>query len=434
MNAPYAPPPASQPTPHRPLSYEDLRRFLFMLIALALAAVAIHAISELLILFTVIGFAAMVLNPVVVWLEKRKVRRGLGVVIVLLGLIGVGVGVGFLVVPPLVEQVGGLVANAPKYSKNIETQAKSTLERFPQLERALPPQYKGKNLDKLSTNLGRNVGPQLLKLAQNVGPNFGNRLLGFTFAFLGGIFTFVIALLLLAFILSNPQPLVAGFLSVVPARHREATGRSLARIESQMVAWMRATLINGVLTGLQTGVLLYFIGLPSAIVFGALAFFGEFVPNIGPLVTAVPALFVAAGLGTTKFLMTLGAILFVQQVSSNLLVPFVMGRELELHPVTIVFFALSMGALFGVAGAVLAVPLAAIAKVLVDEFLILPNRVPTEMLKTHADYLVSERKWELPPPADHAAGELAGAEADAAAGAAAGELAEGAPRQGQPVE
>lgn len=391
MNSSFVP----EPAPQRPLSYEDLRRFLFLLLGIALAAVAIHALSDLLILFTVILFIAMVLNPVVVWLEKRRIRRGLAVVMVLLGLIGTGVGVGFLVVPPLIEQVSGLVTNAPKYSENIEKQAKATLERFPQLERALPPQYKGKNLDKLGETVGRNTAPQLVALIKNLGPRFGNRVLSFTFAFVGGVFTFIISLLLLAFMLSNPQPLVAGLLSVVPARHREATGRSIARIESQMVAWMRATLINGVLTGAQTGILLYFIGLPSAIVFGALAFFGEFVPNIGPLAMALPALFVAAGLGTSKFLLALGAILFVQQVSTNLLVPFVMGRELELHPVTIVCFALSMGALFGIAGAVLAVPLAAITKVLVDEFLIQPNRVPVEELQNRANSLVSERKWEL---------------------------------------
>ncbi len=384
-----------RPRRERPLSYQDLRRFLFLLLALGLGAIFIHALADLLVLFTVIVFTAMVLNPVVVWLEKRGLRRGLAVMTVMLSLVGTLIGVGFLVVPPLVEQVSTLVANTPTYSAKIETQARATLQRFPQLERALPPQYKGKNLDKLGENFDKNLSPQLLNWIKNIGPNFGNRVLSASFAFLGGIFTFVIALLLLAFILGNPQPLLVGFLSIIPARHREATGRSVARIENQMVAWMRATLINGVLTGVSTTILLYFIGIPSAIVFGALSFFGEFVPNIGPLAASLPALFVSAGLGTNTFLLTCAAILFVQQVESNVLVPFIMGRELELHPVTIVFFALSMGALFGIAGAVLAVPLAAITKVLIDEFVIRPNAVPLKELEKHADLLISERKWDL---------------------------------------
>ena len=394
MNPSFAPN-LPRPRRERPLSYQDLRRFLFLLIGLGVAAVFVRAIADLLVLFTVVIFIAMVLNPVVVWLEKRGLRRGLAVLTVMLGLIGTVVGVGFLVVPPFVEQVSGLVANAPTYSKTIEKQAQATLERFPQLERVLPPQYKARNLKKISAKAGRNAAPEIISWLKNVSPNFGSRILTFSVAFLGGLFTLVISLLLLAFMLGNPAPLLVGFLSIVPARHREAAGRSLARIEDQMVSWMRATIINGLITGISTTVLLYFIGLPSAIVFGILSFFGEFVPSLGPITASIPALFVAAGLGTTKFLMAGAAILFVQIIESNVLVPFIMGRQLELHPVTIVFFALSMGALFGIAGAVLAVPLAAIAKVLVDEFLIQPNAVPTKELEKHADLLISKREWDL---------------------------------------
>ena len=387
---------ANSPRRPRPLSYEDLRRFLFLLLGLALTALLIRAISDILILFTVVFFLAMVLNPIVSWLEKRGLRRGLSVLLVMLGLVGTIVGLGFLVVPPLVEQVSGLVSKAPTYSEGIERQMKGLIERFPALQGALPAEYKGKNLENFGETIGKKVAPQLLAFAKNMGPNVGNRVLALSTALVGGLFTFVIALLMLAFILGNPQPLISGFLGVVPHRHRDTAGRCLARIENQMLAWMRATLINGILTGASTFALLYFIGLPSAIVFGVLSFFGEFVPNIGPIVASAPALFVAAGLGTNKLLWTGAAILFVQQVESNLLVPFVMGKQMELHPVTIVFFALAMGAVFGVAGAILAVPLAAITKVLVDEFIYKPNAVPLDELDKQAAILVSERRWSDP--------------------------------------
>ena len=206
----------------------------------------------------------------------------------------------------------------------------------------------------------------------------------------------MIALLLLIFTLSSPQPLVGGFLAAVPERHREAAGRSLARVQEQMTAWAKATLINGVITGVSTGLLLHFIGVQPALVFGVLAFFGEFVPNIGPLITSIPALFVALGMGTDKFLLALGAILFVQQVESNLLVPFIMGRSMQLHPVTIVFFALAMGALLGVAGAILAVPAAAITKILWDEFYLQPQRRRSfglDNIEERANDLVAGRGW-----------------------------------------
>ncbi len=130
-----------------------------------------------------------------------------------------------------------------------------------------------------------------------------------------------------------------------------------------------------------------------ALLFGTLAFFGEFVPNMGPVVMAAPALFVALGTGSTTFLAALAVILFVQQIESNVLVPYIMGRQMELHPVTIVFFALSMGSLFGVAGAMLAVPIAATVKILFDEFYLLPQRVPVEEIENRSGILIAERAW-----------------------------------------
>ncbi|RYG64189.1 AI-2E family transporter [bacterium] len=382
-----------RPRRPRPLSYEDLRRFLFLVVALGLAFLMIRSLADVLTLFTVVIFLAMVLNPVVVWLEKRGIRRGMAVMIVLFGMIGSFIGMLYLVAPPLVEQVSSLVSKAPTYSENIETQLKRLLERFPQVEAVLPEEYKADNLNHLGETWTKTVGPQLIELLKTRGPNFGSQVLTLGVSVVGGIFTSVIALMMLAFALSNPWPLMVGFLSIVPERHRETAGRSVARIENQMVAWMRATLINGVITGISTTILLYFVGLPSVIVFGVLSFFGEFVPNIGPLGAALPALFVGAGMGTAKFLWTGAAILFVQTIESNLLVPIVMGREMELHPLTIVFFALGMGSILGIAGAILAVPMAAIAKVLVDEFIIKANAVPIGELESRAKILLQQREW-----------------------------------------
>lgn len=371
----------------RPLSYEDLRRFLLLVVSMCLLTVVAVALAKIVSLFVVVLFLAMVLNPIVVWLEKRGLRRGLAVVLVMLGLVGIVIGLGFLVVPPMIDQVNELGQKAPQYRAGIEQQLHNITARFPMLRR---PLHDFQTVDDLQG--------QLQAWFQKNGAGVGGQLLTQTIGFLGGLAYGVLALLLTTFVLSNPKPLVTGFLSVIPDRHREAAGRSLARMSDQMVGWTRATLINGVLTGVSTAILLWIIGVQPVLVFGVLSFFGEFVPNIGPVVASLPALFVAASMGTTKFLLTGAAILFVQQVESNLLVPFIMGRELELHPVTIVFFALGMGSLFGFAGAILAVPAAVLAKILVDEFYIKPNAVPVESLEKRSEILVQERQW----PGDNA--------------------------------
>ena len=98
----------------KPLSYEDLRRFLLLVVSLCLAALLIASLGRVLMLFVVVFFLAMVLNPIIAWMEKRRVKRGLGVALLMAAIIGSMVGAGFLVVPTVVEQVNSLATKAPQ--------------------------------------------------------------------------------------------------------------------------------------------------------------------------------------------------------------------------------------------------------------------------------------------------------------------------------
>ena len=360
----------------RPLSYAELRRFFGLISLMAVTYLLIRAIAPTLILFLVVFLLAMVLNPLITAMERRGIKRGLAVVIIMLALVGIVVGVGMLVVPAVLDEVNTLAQQAPQYWETIRAQSQHLTQRYPALERFVP------GLQELQDSSAFDMS----RLSM-----YAKQILSYTFGLVGAIFGFIVAILLLVFTLLNPKPLVSGFLRAVPERHREASVRVLERTQGQMTAWARATLINGVITGVTTGVLLAIIGVQPALVFGALSFFGEFVPNIGPIVAAAPALFVALGMGTSKFLQALAVILFVQQVESNLLVPFVMGRSMELHPATIIFFALAMGSLLGIVGAILAVPTAAIVKILFDEFYARPQRTSREALDARAGDLVAGR-------------------------------------------
>ncbi|MDQ3813589.1 MAG: AI-2E family transporter [Armatimonadota bacterium] len=358
---------------HRPLSYEDLRRFLLLVVGLMFAAWLLRELKPILLLFATVFIIAMVLNPLVAGLEKRGIRRGLAValmMVLLLSFIGVILG---LIVPLIVEQGEDLVRKMPGYWKSIEQREERLIKPYPTIDRMVP---------------------ELETLTKEIRPSqVVDRVLKLTSGVLGGFFITIFGLLILVFILADPHSLVSGLLSAVPARHRAAAGRSLERILEQMTLWIRAVLINGVITGISTGVLLHLVGVQPALIFGMLAFFGEFVPNIGPVVVAMPAIFVALGDGLGKGLAALGVILFVQQVETNILVPYVMARQLQLHPVSIIFFALAMGSLFGIPGAILAVPSAAITKVLFEEFYLNPQQVPVQEIEDRADDLVMDGQW-----------------------------------------
>ena len=341
----------------RLLCYADLRRFLGLVLLLAISAVVVWRLADTILLFVMVFLAAIVLNPVVSWFERRGVKRGLAVSFVVLALLGILVLAVWLVVPVVLEQVNQLTQRAPQIRTRVLAQFQEWTNRYPGFEKSLP---ETEAIMKAARAQAGPVAQMALKTSLGV---------------LGGIFVFIVSLLLLVFTLSNPTTLVAGFLASVPSRYRETARRCTVRISAQMTAWIKATLINGLITGTLTGLALKFIGIEPAFVFGILAFFGEFVPNVGPIVAAAPALLVSLGEGPEKAGMALAAVLAVQMFSGNVLVPLIMGKQMELHPAVITFFALGMAVLFGVPGAILAVPAAATLKVIIDEFYLRPQRL-----------------------------------------------------------
>jgi putative permease len=335
----------------RALSYGDLRRAIGLVTLLLIVFMLAARLQFVLILFAVTLILAMVFNPFVAMLQQRGLKRGLAVA--LLGLIIVALlaaGFSFLL-PPFLDQVQQLVQQAPELWQRVYGQSDQFLKRYPFIRQVFPDQ---------PGDLVQAAGTQVSGLA--------TFLLRSTLSVAGGVILVALCALVLVFLLVNPQPLVASFLEVVSPRYRTQARRTLLRMMEQMNAWARGVLINGVITAVTTGLLLAWVGVQPAYVFGVFAFMGEFVPIIGPVVVAVPALLVAASMGVSHFFLALLAVLFVQQVETNVLIPFVMGKQMDLHPVVIMFFTLAMGTLFGAVGAFLVVPAAALCKILIGEF------------------------------------------------------------------
>jgi predicted PurR-regulated permease PerM len=357
----------------RPLSYRDLRRWLGLIVLFAVVAILVWALESVLLLFAVVFLIAMVLNPLVAALEKRGFKRVLAVALLLLAALAVVALMLFLVVSPLLDQIGELARRAPEYAGRLRAHFDAFAQRYPVLQQAIPP------VDQIANTAG----------AQATG--VATFLLRSTFGIAGGVLAAAVAVLLLLFVLSNPQPLVRAYLELVPDRHRESARRSLVRLLVQMKAWAKGVAINGTITGISTGLLMWWVGVQPALVFGALAFLGEFIPNIGPVIMAIPALFVAASMGASTFGLALLAVLFVQQVETNLLVPFILGKEMELNPVSILFFSIAMASLFGLAGAILAVPAAALTKIVLEEFYLRPRGRDRAAIDEQAREIVSNR-------------------------------------------
>jgi predicted PurR-regulated permease PerM len=357
-----------------PLSYHDAWRIVCLVFLLIILWVIMRALQDVILLFALVFLLAMVLNPIVLWLERRRVPRFVSVILIMLALITVTTTIVVFAIPPLARQTQELVRNAPATWQGIRTRIESVTRNYPAVREALP------KTDEIASKAGAAAG------------TVGNILLRSTLGLVGGAASFVFAVLLLVFVLANPRPLVAGYLALAPDRYREQAHHTLARLMRQMTAWARGVAINGVITGLSIGVLLWLIGVQPALIFGVFAFLGEFLPNIGAFLVAIPILLVALSLGATKFWLALGVIVLVYQVELNVLVPGVLGKEMRLHPVNILFFTLATAAMFGLLGVFLAVPAAALVQIVIDEFYLQPRKPDYAALDKEAAALVEGKK------------------------------------------
>ena len=157
-----------------------------------------------------------------------------------------------------------------------------------------------------------------------------------------------------------------------------------------MTAWIRGVCINGAITGTSTALLLWLIGVQTGGAVRVLRVPGRVRAQHrsgGHVAAGVVSSPPAQGAGT--FGLALAAILFVQQVETALLVPLIMGKELDLHPVELFFWTLAAGTLFGLVGALLAVPIAALVRILVDEFYLRPRRLDTSAITAAAGRLAA---------------------------------------------
>src|SRR5215475_8121370 len=344
---------------HAPLSYHGAWRIVWMVFLLIVLWLILRSLEPVILLFALVFLLAMVLNPIVVWLEKRHLPRFVSVVLLILALIAITATIVIFAIPPLARQTQELVRSAPTVWHGIRVRIESLTRNYPKVRDALP------RTDDIAGQVGGAAG------------TVGNILLRSTLGLVGGVASFVFAVLLLVFVLSRPRPLVAGYLALAPDRYRAQAHRTLARLMRQTTAWARGVAINGIITGLSIGVF---------------AFLGEFLPNIGAFLVAIPILLVALSMGATKFWLALGVIVVVYQVELNVLVPGVLGKEMRLHPVNILFFTLATAELFGFLGLFLAVPAAALVQIVIDEFYLQPRRIDAAALDREAAALVEGRK------------------------------------------
>jgi len=181
----------------------------------------------------------------------------------------------------------------------------------------------------------------------------------------GALFSLVVMIVAGVYIAISPLVYVRGFVRLFPSGTRKQISATLNDAGHALRRWLGAQLIAMIIVGTLIGLGLAVVGVPSALTLGLIAGVAEFVPIIGPVIGAIPALLLASTESFDTVLWTLAVFVVVQQLESNLIMPIVAGRAVELPPAVGLFAVVALGILFGPLGLVLGYPLAIVIDVAV---------------------------------------------------------------------
>ncbi len=143
----------------------------------------------------------------------------------------------------------------------------------------------------------------------------------------------------------------------------------MGKMARVMGGYIRGAVIDGVIIGVATYIGLLLIGINYPLMLSLIAALLETIPVIGPIIAAIPMLCVALLQSTTKFLITFVFVVCLHQVESNIVLPNIMYRQTEISPMLVLLALLGGWSVGGAVGMVIAIPLAAAARVFVIELI-----------------------------------------------------------------
>ncbi|MFI7445512.1 AI-2E family transporter [Nonomuraea indica] len=321
-----------------------------VLTAIALAQMVVASLSTI-ILVVVAMFLAVGLNPAVEALQRRGLGRRWAISLVFAGVIVAFALFGLAVVPPLSQQVADFVAAVPGYV--------TELSRHPTLRR-LDAEYQ--------------ILPQLASfITGTLGPSLASGVVGAGLVVLDGVFTTVTLLVLMLYFLGSLHTIKAYLLRLVPASRRERTGAIAEEILSGIGGYVAGNVLISVIAGVVSWIFLSVLGVRYALALALVVALTDLIPLVGATIGAV---LVSAVVALQSLPMGLAcAIFFVvyQQVENYLIYPRVMKRSVDVTPAVTVIAALFGGALLGIVGALLAIPVAAAISLIIRE-VVLPRQ------------------------------------------------------------
>ncbi len=184
---------------------------------------------------------------------------------------------------------------------------------------------------------------------------------------LGAIGNFFIVVFLGIYFAADPGWYRRGMLRMLPRNQRERCAEVLDEISTALRWWLIGRFASMLIVGIVTTIGLMLLGIPVALALGSIAFLFDFVPFLGPVVAATPAILIALTMGTTQALYVVLLYLVIQTLEGYVLTPLIEQRSVRLPPALTIGMLVLLGLLAGTPGVLLATPLTVVLAVLIKK-------------------------------------------------------------------
>ena len=340
-----------------PIRISKRTRTVLILAALALLGLVVWQVPS--VLTTVVGgFAlALALSFPVRWLS-RLMPRGLAILLSFLLVVGLVVLAALYLVPLVVEQLASLVSAVPGIASTVEQYLQNALN-FLQNRGYLPgdPQQ-----------IISRIRDDLTGAAQTVAGNVLSGAFGFVYSTFGFAVTLFGVIFVGAYLLVDVRRMKAAFLRATPHDYRPDARTLWGAFGYSLSKYLGGLALVLAIQGAISAVGLFLLGVPYALVLGAVVAIMAVIPYLGAWISGFLAVIVALTVSPTTALLTALLFLGIQQLEGNFLTPKIQGDTLHVHPILVFLAVIIGGGLGGIPGVIVAVPALAVLRVLFDFF------------------------------------------------------------------
>jgi predicted PurR-regulated permease PerM len=338
-----------------------------VLISIILGFWLLYRFNQVIFILLIAIVIGTVIRPAVAWLHQRGLPRMAGVILVYLLLLILLAGFLLLVFPLIVEQGATIAAAVPGYYQNL----REWMVNYPNQLMVRLSEFLPATLPSLNPRAAQQTGQEVMASA--------GQALGYMKLAAQVIFIAIVILVLAYYWTLDGPRTIQSFLLLIPQDQRESISELISAMETKVGFYIAGQGLLCLVIGIMALLAYLLIGLPNALVLALIAGVLEAVPMAGPLLGAIPAALVALSIAPDKLVWVIIATIVIQQLENSFLVPRVMRKAVGVNPFVTLLALFAFSSLFGFAGALMAIPMAAIIQLLLDRFVFHPAAMEPEV-------------------------------------------------------